>query len=184
MNSYQDDNRLMSLVDSALAVPQAERDEWLRRECSGDAALMVQVLDYVNAEIEMMQFLERPFAACFQIAGQPLDALSFKAPRDDPFSPGESLLDRFVIVRRVAEGGMGIVYEAMDSRLQRRVAIKCAKAGFGNRLPPEVRHAREISHPNVCRIFDIHTAPTAEGDVDFLSMEFLEGQTLAERLRA
>jgi tetratricopeptide (TPR) repeat protein len=184
MNNYQDDNRLMSLVDNALAVPQAEREEWLRRECSADAALMVQVRDYVNAEIEMKQFLQRPFAGYFQIVGRPLDALPFKPPRDDPFSPGESLLDRFVIVRRVAEGGMGIVYEAMDSRLQRRVAIKCAKAGFGNRLPPEVRHAREISHPNVCRIFDIHTAPTAEGDVDFLSMEFLEGQTLAERLRA
>ncbi len=184
MNNYQDDNRLMSLVDSALAMPDAEREEWLRRECSADEALMVQVRDYVNAEIEMKQFLQRPFAIYFQIAGGPLDSLPCKTPRDDPFSLGETLLDRFLIVRRVAEGGMGIVYEAFDHRLQRRVAIKCAKAGFGNRLPPEVRHAREISHPNVCRIFDIHTAPTAEGEVDFLSMEFLEGQTLAERLRA
>ena len=184
MNNYQDDNRLMSLVDSALAMPDAEREEWLRRECSADEVLMVQVRDYVNAEIEMKQFLQRPFATYFQIAGGPLHSLPFKTSRDDPFSPGETLLDRFLIVRRVAEGGMGIVYEAFDHRLQRRVAIKCAKPGFGNRLPPEVRHAREISHSNVCRIFDIHTAPTAEGEVDFLSMEFLEGQTLAERLRA
>ncbi len=78
---------------------------------------------------------------------------------------------------------MGVVYEAMDERLERRIAIKCAKTGFRKRLPPEVRNAREISHPNVCKIFEIHTASTRQGDLDFLSMEFIDGQTLAERLR-
>ena len=78
---------------------------------------------------------------------------------------------------------MGIVWEAVDEKLERRVALKCAKAGFGKQLPPEVRNAREISHPNVCKIFEIHTASTPRGDVDFISMEFLEGETLADRLR-
>jgi serine/threonine protein kinase/Tfp pilus assembly protein PilF len=77
---------------------------------------------------------------------------------------------------------MGIVYEAFDEKLGRRIALKCARSGFGKRLPPEVRHASEISHPNVCRIFEIHTASTASGDVDFLTMEFLEGETLGARL--
>lgn len=88
MNNYQDDNRLMSLVDSALAMPDAEREEWLRRECSADEALMVQVRAYVNAEIEMKQFLQRPFAIYFQIAG---GSLPFNVPQDDPFSSGETL---------------------------------------------------------------------------------------------
>ncbi|MGH9694328.1 MAG: serine/threonine-protein kinase, partial [Bryobacteraceae bacterium] len=83
----------------------------------------------------------------------------------------------------VAQGGMGIVWEAIDEKLERKVAIKCAKAGFGKQLPPEVRNAREISHPNVCKIFEIHTASTPHGDIDFIVMEFLEGETLAERLR-
>jgi tetratricopeptide (TPR) repeat protein/TolB-like protein len=78
---------------------------------------------------------------------------------------------------------MGIVWQAMDEKLDRMVAIKCAKAGFGKQLPPEVRNAREISHPNVCKIFEIHTASTPHGDMDFIVMEFLEGETLAERLR-
>ncbi|MFN0168163.1 MAG: protein kinase domain-containing protein, partial [Bryobacteraceae bacterium] len=101
----------------------------------------------------------------------------------EPFQPGELLEGRFRIVREVAQGGMGIVYEATDEKLDRRVAVKCAKAGFRRRLPPEVRNATEISHPNVCKIFEIHTASTPHGEIDFLTMEFLEGQTLAERLR-
>src|SRR5262249_52895334 len=63
------------------------------------------------------------------------------------------------------------------------IAIKCAKTGFQKRLPPEVRHAREIAHPNVCKIFEIHTASTPDGEIDFLAMEFLDGETLTERLR-
>lgn len=45
-----------------------------------------------------------------------------------------------------------------------------------------MRHASEISHPNVCKIFEIHTASTAGGEIDFLTMEFLDGETLAARL--
>lgn len=92
--------------------------------------------------------------------------------------PGLVLLGRFRILREVAQGGMGVVYEALDEKLQRRVAIKIAKPGHDSRLPPEVRNASEISHPNVCRIFEIHSAD----GFDFITMEFLVGITLAERL--
>src|SRR4029077_18689973 len=69
-----------------------------------------------------------------------------------------------------------------DEKLDHRIAIKCAKAGYRKRLPPEVRNASEISHPNVCKIFEIHTASTEQGEIDFITMEFLDGPTLAERL--
>jgi tetratricopeptide (TPR) repeat protein len=96
---------------------------------------------------------------------------------------GEVLDGRFRIVREIAQGGMGVVYEAFDQRLNRRIALKLAKARHGFRLTPEVRHASEISHPNVCRIFEIHTARTPRGEVDFITMEFVEGETLKQRLR-
>ena len=102
---------------------------------------------------------------------------------EHPFQPGELLDGRFRIVREVARGGMGIVYEAFDQKLERRIAIKCAQAGFGTRLPREVRNASDVSHPNVCKSFEIHTASTPRGEVEFLTMEFLEGETLAVRLR-
>src|ERR1035438_2901320 len=78
---------------------------------------------------------------------------------------------------------MGIVWEAFDEKLDRRVAIKFAKAGFGGQLSPEVRHARDVSHPNVCKIFEIHTGTTTQGEVDFIVMEFVEGETLSARLQ-
>jgi serine/threonine-protein kinase len=101
---------------------------------------------------------------------------------EHPFKPGELVEGRFRILREIAQGGMGVVYEAYDQRLDRRIAIKCAKTGFGKWLSPEVRHAREISHPNVCKIFEIHTTTTEHGERDFISMEYLDGETLTARL--
>ncbi|MBS1859517.1 MAG: tetratricopeptide repeat protein [Acidobacteria bacterium] len=158
----------MALVESALARPSGERESYLRTACGPDVALYGQVWDHVQWEERMNGFL--------------LDPLFPPLSCEHPFEPGELLDGRFRIVREVAQGGMGIVYEAMDEKLDRRIALKCAKTGFHSRLPPEVRNASAISHPNVCRIFEIHTASTPQGNVDFLTMEFLDGETLAERL--
>jgi serine/threonine-protein kinase len=105
------------------------------------------------------------------------------SPARDPFAPGTLLGDRFRIVRELGRGGMGVVYEALDEKLDRRVALKCAKAGHQHHLPPEARAAREVSHYNVCKLHDLHTVSTPEGDAEFLSMEFIEGETLSGRIR-
>ena len=78
---------------------------------------------------------------------------------------------------------MAVVYEAIDRNLDQRIAIKCPKVIFLRHLPPEARNALQVSHPNICSVYEIHTAPTNRGEVDFLSMEFLDGETLLERLR-
>jgi eukaryotic-like serine/threonine-protein kinase len=168
-NKVQDDELVMSLVELALVRPEKERAAYLANVCAGDSELLEQVRHYVQWEDRMQGFL--------------LDPLYPSADAEQPFEPGELVDGRFRVVREVARGGMGIVYEAVDERLERRIAIKCAKAGFRKRLPPEVRSASEISHPNVCRIFEIHTASTGQGEIDFITMEFLEGETLADRLR-
>jgi tetratricopeptide (TPR) repeat protein/TolB-like protein len=167
MPKAQDDDLVMSLVELALSQSPDTQEAYLRTACAGDTELLTQVLDYVRWNHRMQDFLLEPL---------------FPALPQHRFEPGELLADRFRIVREVAQGGMGIVYEARDERLGRRIALKCAKSGFHKRLPPEVRHASEISHPNVCKIFEIHTASTSGGEVDFLTMEFLEGETLAARL--
>ena len=79
---------------------------------------------------------------------------------------------------------MGVVYEAWDEKLGRRIAVKCARPGFDARLSPETRHASEINHPNICKTWEIHTASGPKGDFDFLTMEFIEGETLTDRLHA
>ena len=159
----------MTLVEEALSHPEDEREAFLRHACGSNLALFTEAWNYVQWEKRMQRFLL-----------DPLIALPDNKP---PFVPGQVLIHRFRIIREVAQGGMGIVWEALDQKLDRRVALKCAKTGFGMHLPPEVRNAREISHPNVCKIFEIHTASTPDGEIDFLSMEFLDGETLADRLR-
>ena len=104
-----------------------------------------------------------------------------ESPR--PFHVGQLVIGRFRIVREIAEGGMGVVYQAVDEKLHERRALKCAKLGYGSHLPPEARHALRVTHPNVCRVFEIYSAETPEGRVDFLTMELIEGGTLASRLK-
>jgi serine/threonine protein kinase len=165
----QDDDMVMDLVSMALRRPLDEREACVRSATEGDSELFDRVWRYVLWDHRMNGFL--------------LDPLYPSSSCHRPFDPGELLDGRFRIVREVAQGGMGVVYEAMDEKLERRTAIKCAKVGFGKRLPHEVRNATKISHPNVCKTFEIHTAATKHGLIDFLTMEFVEGETLAERLR-
>ena len=96
--------------------------------------------------------------------------------------PGTVLGERFRIVRAVGAGGMGIVYEAVDLKLDRPVALKCALPGHRYRLTPEARAAREVSHFNVCKVHELHTFSTPDGELDCLSMEFVEGPTLQRRV--
>src|SRR5689334_13331224 len=143
----------MNFVDQALARPSNERKEYVRSACGNDTELFERVWHYVEGEDRMKGFLLQPMLS--------------PSPKQHTFQNGEVLQGRFRIVREVARGGMGIVYEAFDQRLERRIALKCAKPGFQKRLPPEVRNASEITHPNVCKIFEIHTASTAQGEIDF-----------------
>ena len=99
------------------------------------------------------------------------------------FAPGTILGERFRIVRAVGHGGMGVVYEAVDQKLDRRVAFKCAKLGHHHRLPPEARAAREVSHFNVCKVHELHSLATPWGEMECLSMEFIDGETLSNRIQ-
>jgi serine/threonine protein kinase len=98
---------------------------------------------------------------------------------------------RYRIVRFVARGGMGEVYEARDEALGERIALKTVSAHDAGdtealrALKMEVQLARRISHKNVCRIYDLgkHVLPNGSG-VGFLTMEFIDGASLAERIAA
>jgi len=107
-------------------------------------------------------------------------------PRDlGGFAPGTILADRYRIVALAGRGGMGEVYRADDLRLGQPVALKFLPESLEHdsaardRLLAEVRSARTVSHPNVCRVYDV-------GDVGgrvFLTMEYIDGEDLASLLR-
>src|SRR5262249_4750062 len=97
-----------------------------------------------------------------------------------------SRLGPYEIQDRIGVGGMGEVYRARDTRLDRDLAVKVLPeraAGDANalgRFHREVRAIAALSHPNIVAIHDIG----AEGDVHFAVMELLEGETLAHRMKA
>jgi len=93
-----------------------------------------------------------------------------------------SRLGHYTITRKLGEGGMGVVYEARDERLERTVAVKTMSM-LGNdtarkRFWREARAAASVNHPNVCQIYEIGED---RGEL-FIAMELLEGQALAEHL--
>lgn len=102
---------------------------------------------------------------------------------------GALIADRYRLIRRVGRGGMGEVFEAWDLELEQGVALKMVREGaFSSaetyaRLKREVSLARQVAHPNVCRVFDWGRQAPEEGGASFLTMELLEGESLQERLR-
>ena len=105
---------------------------------------------------------------------------------------GEVLSQRFRIMRGLGRGGMGQVYEALDLVLDQRVALKVIRPDLARRSPAiehlkrEVRLARQVVSPHVCRIFDLeqHLDPASPSSprLDYLTMELLPGPTLASAL--
>ena len=101
------------------------------------------------------------------------------------FAPGTVLAQRYRIIGLVGRGGMGEVYRADDLKLGQPVALKflpeklASEPAWIERFYAEVRHARGVSHPNVCRVYDV-------GEIEgrhFLSMEYVDGEDLASLLR-
>ncbi len=114
-----------------------------------------------------------------------LSSTSFDSIDDARFVPGTILAERYRIVGLLGKGGMGEVYRADDLRLGQPVALKFLSEQLATdrraleRLYREVRIARQVSHPNVCRVYDL-------GELDghpFISMEFIRGEELSSLLR-
>jgi tRNA A-37 threonylcarbamoyl transferase component Bud32 len=101
------------------------------------------------------------------------------------FPPGTLLGGRYRIVGRLGKGGMGEVYRADDLKIGQQVALKFLPAEVDRdparltQLHTEVRMARQVSHPNVCRVYDIDE----EDGHTFLSMEYVDGEDLASLLK-
>jgi Tol biopolymer transport system component/predicted Ser/Thr protein kinase len=88
-------------------------------------------------------------------------------------------LGPYEIIAPLGAGGMGEVFRARDTRLDRTVAIKICKGHFTERFEREARAISSLNHPHICALYDIGR----EGGVEFLVMEFIEGESLEARLR-
>ena len=98
--------------------------------------------------------------------------------------PSGSMLGPYEVLSPLGAGGMGEVYKAKDTRLERTVAIKVlpehlsASSEVRQRFEREARTISQLSHPHICALYDVGN----EDGVEYIVMEYLEGETLADRL--
>src|ERR1051326_8721897 len=114
-------------------------------------------------------------------SGTPPSPVPLRAQPNEPMLPAGTLLgQRYEIVALLGEGGMGAVYKAMDLELNRLVALKVIRPelarnkGIIDRFKQELLLAREVTHRNVIRIFDLGEAD----GIKFITMEYVEGEDL------
>ena len=173
------------LFEQALEKPPADRSSFLA-QAAQDSRVRDEVQRLLAHHFDSGDFLSSPV-----LAG---GATTLSLSQSQSFSPGDLVADRFRITRMLARGGMGEVYEAEDIELHERVALKSIRGELLHdprsldRFKREVHLARKVTHPNVCRIFDLfrHSdsrAGSSGRSVVFVAMELLQGQTLAELLQ-
>jgi serine/threonine protein kinase/tetratricopeptide (TPR) repeat protein len=186
------------LFEAALAREPAERAAFLDQACAGDPELRRTIEELLEEDACAGSFLEHSPFDFVDPANMPkpdagtTDSIDGKgiSPQQGRFQTGQVLIERFVIVRFLAKGGMGEVYEAEDRFLQgAHVALKTILPNIANdpalqrRFEREVLIAREVTHPNLCPIYDIFHCEQPPPNSLFLTMKFLPGETLSARLR-
>ncbi len=194
--------RIDSLLQQALDRPTDDREAFLERACDGDIELNREIQSLLRSHRKAARFLEQP---AIELAARGisveresgadgfsrLETPSHESqswplvPESGQLRPGAVLAGRYTVLGLSGRGGMGEVYRARDNKLDQVVALKLLTATLRRsptaviRLHNEVRVARQVSHPNVCRVYDI-----GESDgLHFLTMEFIDGEDLAHLLR-
>jgi serine/threonine-protein kinase len=161
-----------AICERALDLQAAPREAFLRGACAGDDTLRAEV-DSLLCEDERSVILDRPLGA----TAAPL----FRA--DSELGRG-TMLGPYRIDSPLGAGGMGEVFRATDTRLNRPVAIKVLPRGVSIDEQMRARFAREaravaaVTHPHICTLYDVGR----HEDIDFIVMECLDGDTLASRL--
>ncbi|MEA2239056.1 MAG: eukaryotic-like serine/threonine-protein kinase [Thermoanaerobaculia bacterium] len=175
----QDDRfweQVREIFQSAVEKPAADRADFVKDACGSD--------DDLRDEVESL-------LASHDLAGGFIEP----AAPVRSFAPGNVIAGRYRIIRLLGSGGMGEVFEAEDEELHGRVALKIIRPEIASnprillRFKREIQLARRVTHPSVCRIYDVshHLTQSGAGIADrrimFVSMELLHGETLSERLR-
>jgi serine/threonine protein kinase len=168
-------DKAKDLIADVLELPKSQRDAYLEAHCSSPG-LAAEIRDMIKDYTDHSQFLENPP----QISG----LADLFDTREDDLEPG-SQIGPYVVVDRLGRGGMGQVFLGNDRRLRRKVALKRllpSALGPGDeraRVLREARAAAQISHANVAAIHDVIEHDTRV----FIVMEYVEGESLAARLR-
>jgi eukaryotic-like serine/threonine-protein kinase len=173
-----DPGDLRDVFDRAASLPAQDRAAFLARACGENAALRQEVERLLAADARAGSLFSGDSSD--GDSGQRETGSTLRAD----LAPG-TRLGPYVLVGSLGAGGMGEVYKARDTRLDRSVAIKVLPADLvgsseaRQRFEREARAAAALAHAHICRLLDVGR----HGDTDYLVMELLDGETLASRLQ-
>jgi serine/threonine protein kinase len=169
--------RIKALFHSALERKADERPAFLAEACGGDAALLAHVEALIAADEQSGDFMDAP---AYEVAAEML------AGKNPTGALEGERIGHYQIIGLLGSGGMGDVYLAKDTRLGRRVALKLLPDYLTDdesrvrRFKQEARAASALNHPNILTIYEIEQA---DGRY-FIATEFIEGETLRERMKS
>ena len=163
-------DRVADLFTRASKLPTDERDAFLAQECGGDTALRAEVESLLGHDGSGA--LERAEAAV---------AAGVRALESD--LPVPELVGDYRVIGVIGSGGMGVVYEAEQSRPQRRVALKMIRSGLAtDELLRRFEHEADVlgwlDHPGIARIFEAGTADAGAGPQPYFAMELVRGEPI------
>ncbi len=168
--------KVKDLFNAALEVAPDERLRFLDENCDGDDEAVRREVESLLANSEdAAVFLEQP------AVGEVAEAI---AGNNEKLRVHQSI-SHYKILKLLGEGGMGEVYLAEDTKLERKVALKILPAAFAQdaermrRFVREAKAASALNHPNILTIYE--TGET--DDTNYIASEYVEGETLSERLR-
>src|SRR5262247_706928 len=174
------------LYHAALEREPAEREAFLDEACAGDEMLRRQVAALLACDGQSPGFIESPAVevAARAMAANPslseeAETLAIKLPPQ---------IGAYQILAQLGRGGMGEVHLALDTRLRRKVAIKLLPAEFTadtgrvRRFEQEARAASALNHPNIITVHEIGEAPIQDGNRRYIVTEYVEGETLRQRM--
>lgn len=166
--------KVRKIFDEALRQNPEERQNFVRHACGKNKTLLAEVESLLESLDSAESFLEQPAIA--GVAGQILS-------ENHQFTEGQ-FLNHYQIIKQLGTGGMGEVYLAQDTKLNRKVALKILRENMladnqaNRRLLREAQAAALLEHSNICAIYEI-----SENDkISFIVMQYVEGKTLAELL--